>query len=53
MTTRSRQTHALYESTDMDGSKKFVVDHIKEYEKVLQRLEDANLTFSGEKSTFD
>ena len=28
------------------------MDHMKDCEKVLQRLEDANLTFSGEKSTF-
>ena len=40
------------ESKDKDGCRKFVVDHMKDCEKVLQRLEDANLTFSGEKSAF-
>ena len=30
----------------------FIVDHMKDCENVLQRLEDANLTFSGEKSAF-
>ena len=39
-------------SKDKDGCRKFVVDHIKDCEKVLQRLGDANLTFSGEKSAF-
>ena len=29
-----------------------MVNHIKDCEKVLQKLEDANLTLSGEKSTF-
>ena len=40
------------ESKDKDGCRKFVMDHMKDCEKVLQRLEDANLTFSGEKSAF-
>ena len=38
------------ESKDEDGCRRFVIDHIKDSEKVLQKLEDANLTFSGEKS---
>lgn len=41
------------EPKDKDVCKKFVVDHIKDYKKVLQRLEDANLTFWGEKSSVD
>ena len=40
------------ESEDKDGCRRFVVDHMKDCEKVLQRLEDANFTFSGEKSAF-
>ena len=40
------------ESKDKEGCRKFVADHIKDCEKALQRLEDANLTFSGEKSAF-
>ena len=40
------------ESKDEDGCRRFVIDHIKDSEKVLQKLEDVNLTFSGEKSTF-
>ena len=40
------------ESKDKDGCRKFIADHMKDCEKVLQRLEDANLTFSGEKSAF-
>ena len=36
------------ESKDKDGCRQFVVDHMKDCEKVLQRLEDANLTFSGD-----
>ena len=40
------------ELTHKDGCRKFVVDHMKDCEKVLQRLEDANLTFLGEKSAF-
>jgi hypothetical protein len=37
------------ESRNEDGCRKFVVDHITDYEKVLRGLEDANLTFLGEK----
>ena len=40
------------ESKDEDGCRRFVIDHIKDSEKVLQKLEDANLTFLGEKSAF-
>jgi hypothetical protein len=40
------------EAKDKDGRWKFVIDHVKDCEKVLQRLEEANLTFSGEKSSF-
>jgi hypothetical protein len=32
--------------------KKFVVDYIVDCEKALRRLEEANLTFSGEKFAF-
>jgi hypothetical protein len=35
-----------------DGCRSFVEDHIDDCEKVLQRLEDVRLTFSGEKSAF-
>ena len=35
-----------------DGCRIFVVTHIEDCERVLQRLEDARLTFSGEKSAF-
>ena len=41
-----------HESKDKDGCMKFVVHHMKDCEKVLQRLDDANLTFSGQKSAF-
>jgi hypothetical protein len=34
------------------GCRRFVEAHIDDCEKVLQRLEDARLTFSGEKSAF-
>jgi hypothetical protein len=40
------------ETTDEQGYRKFVVDHIHDYENVLQSLEDAHLTLSGEKSAF-
>ena len=40
------------ESKDKEGCRKFVVDHMKDCKKVLQRLEIANLTFLGEKSAF-
>jgi hypothetical protein len=40
------------ETIGQDGCRKFVATHIDDCEKVLQRLEDARLTFSGEKSAF-
>ena len=40
------------ETLDEDGCRRFVADHISDCGKVLQRLEDACLTFSGEKSAF-
>ena len=40
------------ETIGPDGCWKFVATHIDDCEKVLQRLEDARLTFSGEKSSF-
>ena len=40
------------DSKDEVGCRRFVMDHIKDCEKVLKKLEDANLTFSGEKSAF-
>ena len=40
------------ESIDAEGCQKFVADHIADCEKILQRLEGARLTFSGEKSAF-
>ena len=40
------------ETKDKDGCRRFVLEQMKDCEKVLQRLEDANLTFSGEKSAF-
>ena len=43
----------LVEEKDEDGCRRFVIDHIKDCEKVLQKLEDANVTFSGEKTAFD
>ena len=39
-------------SKDEPGCRSFVIDHIKDCEKVLQKLENANLTLSNEKSTF-
>ena len=38
------------ETLGPDGCRRFVATHIDDCEKVLQRLEDARLTFSGEKS---
>jgi hypothetical protein len=35
------------ESKDKDGCRRFVMDHM-DCEEVLRRLEEANLTFSGE-----
>ena len=40
------------ETIGPDGCRKFVATHIDDCEKVLQRLEGARLTFSGEKSAF-
>ena len=40
------------ESKDEADCRRFVIEHIKVCEKVLQKLEDANLTLSGEKSAF-
>ena len=40
------------ESKDQDGRRRFVRNHIEDCERVLQRLEEAGLTFSGEKSSF-
>ena len=40
------------ESIGVDGFRRFVTDHISDCEKILQRLEGARLTFSGEKSAF-
>jgi hypothetical protein len=40
------------ETIGADGCRRFVEAHIDDCEKVLQRLEDARLTFSGEKSAF-
>ena len=39
-------------SKDETGCRRFVVDHIKDCEKVLQKLENANLTLSEAKSAF-
>ena len=40
-------------SIGANGCRRFVADHIFEYEKILQRLEGARLTFYGEKSAFE
>jgi hypothetical protein len=40
------------ETIGPDGCREFVATHIDDCEKVLQKLEDAKLTFSGEKSAF-
>ena len=40
------------ESIGANGCRRFVVDHISVCEKILQRLEGAQLTFSREKSAF-
>ena len=40
------------ESLDQDGCRRFVSNHIKDCGRVLERLEGAWLTFSGEKSAF-
>ena len=39
------------ETMDDRGCRKFIVDHICDFKKVLQKLEDVHLTLSGEKST--
>ena len=41
------------ETMDDHGCRKFVVDHIRDCEKVLRKLEDVHLTLSGEKSAFE
>ena len=41
------------ESTRANECRRFVADHISDCEKILQRLEGARLTFSGEKSAFE
>jgi hypothetical protein len=40
------------ETMDNQGCRKFVVDHIRDCEEVLRKLEDVHLTLSGEKSAF-
>jgi hypothetical protein len=40
------------EALDQHGRRHFVKQHILDCEKVLCRLEETNLTFSGEKSMF-
>jgi hypothetical protein len=40
------------DTVEPDGCRRFVEAHIDDCERVLQRLEDARLTFSGEKSAF-
>ena len=40
------------DSVGPDGCRRFIADHIGDDEKVLQKLEGARLTFSGEKSAF-
>ena len=40
------------ETIGPDGSRKFVADHVDNYENVLQRLKSEWLTFFGEKSAF-
>ena len=40
------------ETMDDRGCRKFVVDHIRDCEKVLQKLEDVHLTLYGKKSAF-
>jgi hypothetical protein len=40
------------ETIGPDRCRKFVGTHVDDCEKVLQKLEDARLTFSGEKSAF-
>ena len=40
------------ESLDRDECMQSVLDHIKDHEKVLQRLEGVGLTFSRDESAF-
>ena len=40
------------EKVGEDGWERFIVDHITDCKKILERLQGAWLTFSGEKSTF-
>ena len=40
------------ETMDDRGCQKFIVDHIRDCEKVLRKLEDVYLTLFGEKSAF-
>ena len=40
------------EAIGPDGCQKFVVDHVNDCEKVIQRLENARRTFSEEKLSF-
>ena len=40
------------ETVGPDGCRRFVMNHINDCEKVLQKLESARLTFFGEKSAF-
>ena len=40
------------ETRDDRGCRKFMVDHIRDCEKVLRKFEDVHLTLSGEKSAF-
>jgi hypothetical protein len=37
---------------DNQGCRKFVVDHIRDCEEALRKLEKVHLTLSGEKSAF-
>jgi hypothetical protein len=41
------------ETINNRGCRKFVVDHIRDCEEVLRKLEDEHLTLSGEKSAFE
>ncbi|MCO5559799.1 hypothetical protein L7F22_013403 [Adiantum nelumboides] len=40
------------EALDLRGCRKFVANHIDDCDKILSRLEDVNLTLSGQKSIF-
>ena len=40
------------ETVGEDGCRRFIPDHIANYEKILDRLEGARITISREKSTF-